>query len=193
MLINYFKPAFILLLILSLATGIVYPLLVTGIGQLLFSEQANGSLLKNEKAEVVGSALIGQNYTNPNYFWGRPSATAPYAYNASASSGSNLAPSNPILLDSVNKRIAALKELEPENTAPIPVDLITSSGSGLDPHISLAAAKYQISRIAKLRHKSTQSLTDLVIAHTQDRQFGLLGDPRVNVLELNIALDQLPN
>lgn len=185
------RPALVSLLLLTLLTGLAYPLVVTGIAQVLFSQQANGSLiLQNDQA--VGSELIGQNFTDPKYFWGRLSATGPVPYNASASSGSNLGPLNPALLDAVQARIKALKAADPENSAPIPVDLVTASGSGLDPHISPAAAAYQVQRVAKIRHLDATKVQDLVAKHTEGRQWFIFGEPRVNVLQLNLALDQLP-
>jgi K+-transporting ATPase ATPase C chain len=176
------------LLIFTVLTGLVYPLVVTGIALLVFPAQANGSLIVRN-GQTVGSALIGQQFTDPRYFWGRLSATAPVPYNAAASSGSNLGPANPALLDEVKARIALLKVADPANTQPIPVDLVTSSGSGLDPDISVAAALYQIPRVARLRGLSETAVRTLVNQFTQGRQLGFLGEPRVNVLELNLALD----
>ncbi|MHB8086565.1 MAG: potassium-transporting ATPase subunit KdpC [Dehalococcoidia bacterium] len=172
-----------------LITGIIYPLLVTGIAQLVFNHQANGSLIVKD-GKNNGSELIGQPFSDPHYFWGRLSATSPFPYNASSSSGSNLGPSNPSLLDNVNERIKALKAVDPSNAALIPVDLVTSSGSGLDPHISLAAAEYQSARVARYRSMSDAAVKALVLKYTEGRQFGVLGEPRVNVLLLNLALDQ---
>ena len=186
--ISYFKPALILFTLLTLLTGVAYPLLVTGLSQLIFPQQANGSLIKDDTGNVVGSALIGQAFQGPGYFWGRPSATAPYPYNAGASGGSNLGPTNPALMDVVKARIDALQAADPDNKAAIPVDLITASASGLDPHISPAAADYQVSRIAKLRNIAPEKLRELVQAHTEGRQWGLFGEPRVNFLGLNLAL-----
>ncbi|WP_442497945.1 potassium-transporting ATPase subunit KdpC [Methylobacter sp. sgz302048] len=187
---NYLKPAVMLLLLLTLVTGVIYPALVMELAQLFFTEQANGSLIKDEQGQPIGSALIGQSFSDPKYFWGRPSATAPYAYNASASSGSNLGPTNPALADAVAARIQALRNVDPGNKAPVPVDLVTASGSGLDPHISLAAADYQIKRIAKVRKMDEARLRELVNAHLERRQWSVFGEPRVNVLKLNLALDQ---
>jgi K+-transporting ATPase ATPase C chain len=187
---NYLKPAALLLLLLTLVTGVIYPALVTALAQLFFTEQANGSLVKDEQGQPIGSALIGQPFSDPKYFWGRPSATAPYAYNAAASSGSNLGPTNPALTDAVAVRIQVLRKADPANRAPVPVDLVTASGSGLDPHISLAAADYQVKRIAKVRKMDEARLRELVNASTEGRQWSVFGEPRVNVLKLNLALDQ---
>ncbi|HMN29152.1 MAG TPA: potassium-transporting ATPase subunit KdpC, partial [Caldilineaceae bacterium] len=184
------RPALVTLLLLTLLTGLVYPLAVTGIAQALFPNQANGSLVI-QNGQTVGSALIGQNFTDPKYFWGRLSATAPMPYNAAASSGSNLGPLNPALTDAVQARIAALKAADPANTAPIPVDLVTAAASGLDPQISPAAAAYQVQRVAAARGLDEAVVRDLVARHTQGRQFGFLGEVRVNVLQLNLALDEL--
>jgi K+-transporting ATPase KdpC subunit len=177
------------IMIFTLITGVIYPLVVTGVSQLVFSRQANGSLI-TANGQTVGSALIGQQFDAPKYFWGRLSATGPFPYNAAASSGSNLGPSNPALLDAVQARITALKAADPTNTQPIPVDLVTASGSGLDPDISLAAALYQVPRVARLRGMSEAAVTTLVNQYTEGRQFGFLGEPRVNVLKLNLALDE---
>jgi K+-transporting ATPase ATPase C chain len=184
------RPAVILLFTFTLLAGLLYPLAVTGLAQLVFPRQANGSLIV-QNGQVVGSRLIGQPFDNPKYFWGRLSATSPYPYNAAASSGSNLGPTNPALLDEVKGRIAALKAADPTNTQPIPVDLVTSSGSGLDPDISLAAALYQLPRVARARGLSESSVRSLVDQYTQGRTFGFLGEARVNVLELNLALDKI--
>jgi len=181
------KPAFVMLLALTALTGVIYPLLVTGIAQGLFAKQANGSLIERD-GKPVGSALIGQPFSDPKYFWGRPSATGPVPYNAAASSGSNQGPLNPALEDAVKARIAALKAADPGQTAPIPVDLVTASASGLDPHISPAAAAWQAPRIARMRGLSIDSVRGLVEKHTEGRQFGVLGETRVNVLQLNLAL-----
>jgi K+-transporting ATPase ATPase C chain len=186
--ISQIKPALILLLLFTLITGVIYPLVVTAIAQVAFPSQANGSLIiKNGKA--VGSTLIGQQFDDPKYFWGRLSATAHPPYNAASSSGSNLGPTNPALMQEVQARIQALKKADPTNAAPIPVDLVTSSGSGLDPDISVAAALYQVHRVASARGLDEAAVTGLVNQYTQGRQFGFLGEPRVNVLELNLALD----
>jgi K+-transporting ATPase ATPase C chain len=178
------------ILIFTFITGVIYPLVVTGVAQLIFPHQANGSLI-NANGQTAGSMLIGQQFDSPKYFWGRLSATGPFPYNAAASSGSNLGPSNPALLDAVNARIAALKAADPTNTLPIPVDLVTASGSGLDPNISVAAAYYQVPRVARVRGMSEAAVTALVNQYTTGRQLGFLGEPRVNVLELNLALDGL--
>jgi K+-transporting ATPase ATPase C chain len=184
------RPALMALLIFTVLTGLLYPLVVTGIAQLVFPHQANGSLIV-VNGKTVGSSLIGQQFTDPKYFWGRLSATGPYPYNASASSGSNLGPTNPALLDEARARIAALKAADPTNSQPIPVDLVTSSGSGLDPDISVAAALYQIPRVARLRGLSQSAVRALVDKYTQGRTLGFLGEPRVNVLQLNLGLDGL--
>jgi K+-transporting ATPase ATPase C chain len=183
------RPALVSLLLLTLLTGLLYPLAVTGIAQALFPYQANGSLLV-QNGQVVGSELIGQNFTDPKYFWGRLSATGPVPYNAAASSGSNLGPLNEALFAATQARIDALKAADPENTAPIPVDLVTASGSGLDPHISPAAAEYQVHRVAVARGLDEAAVRDLVARYTEGRQFGFLGEPRVNVLQVNLALDE---
>jgi K+-transporting ATPase ATPase C chain len=187
---SHIKIALFLLIILTVVTGVLYPLAVTGMAQVLFSRQANGSLIV-QNGQPVGSTLIGQPFDDPKYFWGRPSATGPFPYNAAASSGSNLGPTNDVLLKAVQDRIAALKAADPENSAPVPVDLVTASGSGLDPHISPAAAEYQVHRVAKARGLDETKVRALVTAHTEGRQLGLLGEPRVNVLELNLGLDNL--
>ena len=184
------KPAFVMLLALTALTGIAYPLLVTGIAQGLFPDAANGSLIE-QNGKLAGSALIGQPFSDPKYFWGRPSATGPTPYNAAASSGSNQGPLNPALEDAMRARIAALKAADPSQTEPIPVDLVTASASGLDPHISPAAAAWQAPRIARLRGLSPDAVRGLVQQHTQGRQFRVLGEARVNVLQLNLALDAM--
>jgi K+-transporting ATPase ATPase C chain len=188
---NHLKPAIPMFVILSLITGAVYPALVTGLAQLLFPDQAEGSLIVDQSGKHIGSKLIGQPFSDPNYFWGRPSATGPFPYNAGASGGSNLGPTNPALPDAVKIRIEALKAADPGNNAPVPVDLITASGSGLDPHISPAAAEYQINRIVKARNIDPEKLRVLVTKHTEPRQWGFLGEPRVHVLTLNLDLDSL--
>ena len=185
------RPALIVFALLSLLTGFLYPLIVTGIGQAAFPNQANGSvILAGDRA--VGSSLLGQPFSGPQYFWSRPSATAPQPYNGAASSGSNQGPLNPALESAVKERIAALRAADPGNTAPVPIDLVTASGSGLDPDISPAAAEYQVARVARARHLPEQNVRDLVQRATVGRTFGILGEPRVNVLELNLSLDALP-
>ena len=184
------RPAIMAILIFTLITGIIYPLVVTGVAQLVFPGQANGSLIVHN-GQAVGSGLIGQQFDDPKYFWGRLSATGPFPYNAAASSGSNLGPNNPALLDAVKARIATLKAADPTNTQPIPVDLVTASGSGLDPNISVSAALYQVPRVARARGMSEAAVITLVNQYTEGRQFGFLGEPRVNVLELNLALDEI--
>jgi potassium-transporting ATPase KdpC subunit len=186
--IAHLRPALMSLLLLTLITGVAYPLLVTGLAQLVFPYQANGSLIVRD-GKVVGSALIGQLFDDPKYFWGRPSATRPYAYNAGSSSGSNLGPTNPAQITAVRGRVDALRAADPDNKAPVPVDLVTASGSGLDPHISPAAALYQVPRVARERKLPPDAVRALVEQHTEGRQLGFLGEPRVNVLALNLALD----
>ena len=185
---THLRPALVLLVVLTVLTGIVYPAVVTGIAQLLFPRQANGSLIVKD-GKVVGSELIGQPFDGPKYFWSRPSATSPFAYNAAASSGSNLSPTNPALIKSVQDRVDALRAADPDNKAPVPVDLVTASASGLDPHISPAAALYQVNRVARARAMQPDAVRALVDRYTEGRQFGFLGEPRVNVLTLNLALD----
>jgi len=182
------RPAIVLLALLSVVTGIAYPAVVTAIAQVIFPHQANGSLIVKD-GKVVGSALIGQPFDDPKYFWGRPSATSPFGYNAASSSGSNQSPTNPDLIKAVQARVDALRAADPGNTMPVPVDLVTASGSGLDPHISPAAALYQIQRVAKARGMDVAAIRQLVEQHIEGRTFGLLGEPRVNVLALNLALD----
>jgi K+-transporting ATPase ATPase C chain len=194
--IAQFRPALFMLLIFTVITGVIYPLVVTGIAQVLFPHQANGSLIVID-GKTYGSELIGQPFDDPKYFWGRLSATGSFPYNAfnaehlTGSSGSNYGPLNPALMEMVQARIDALKVADPENTASIPVDLVTASGSGLDPHISVAAALYQVNRVAQARGLSRVAVESLVDQHTRGRQFGFLGEPTVNVLELNLALDGL--
>jgi potassium-transporting ATPase KdpC subunit len=186
-----FRPAISIFLLLTVVTGVVYPLAVTGIAQLVFPEAAEGSLILID-GKPVGSALIGQSFSAPQYFWGRPSATAPYPNNAAASSGSNQGPLNPALLDAVKGRIAALESADPGNAKAIPLDLVTASGSGLDPHISPAAAQYQVERVARARKLQPEAARALVARSTEGRQWGIFGEPRVNVLKLNLALDSIP-
>jgi K+-transporting ATPase ATPase C chain len=185
---NLIRPALSLLVLLTAVTGVAYPLLVTGAAQLAFPTQAAGSLVVKD-GKPVGSSLIGQNFADPKYFWGRPSATAPMPYNGTGSSGSNLGPLNPALIDAVKGRVDALKSADPGNTALVPVDLVTASASGLDPHISMAAAEYQAKRVARMRGMALEAVRKLVERHTEGRMLGFLGEPRVNVLALNLALD----
>jgi K+-transporting ATPase ATPase C chain len=191
------RPALVSLLVLTLITGVVYPLVVTGIAQVAFPSQANGSLIV-ENGELRGSALIGQPFADPRYFWGRLSATGVHPYNAfngealAGSSGSNLGPLNPALTEAVQARIDALRAADPQATGPVPVDLVTASGSGLDPHISPAAAAFQVRRVAQARGLSEAQVRELLAQQTEGRDFGLFGEPRVNVLRLNLALDSLP-
>ena len=188
--IKELKPAFLMLLLLTLLTGGVYPLVVTGISQVAFPARANGSLIVRGD-QAVGSSLIGQPFSDPKYSWSRPSATSPYPYNAAASSGSNQGPTNPALTDAVTARIKALREADPANKGEVPVDLVTASASGLDPHISPAAAEYQINRVARVRNLDPSKVRALVAENTDGRQLGVLGEPGVNVLKLNLALDAL--
>jgi K+-transporting ATPase ATPase C chain len=182
------RPALLMLVLLTIVTGLAYPLCVTGLAQLLFPAQANGSLIMDHD-RPVGSALIGQAFEDPRYFWGRLSATTPASYNATASSGSNLGPLSDALLDAAKARRDALRAADPTNLAPIPVDLVTASASGLDPHISPPAAHYQAPRVARVRGMPLAQVRTLIEQHTEGRTFGVLGEPRVNVLALNRALD----
>jgi len=182
--------ALALLGVMVVLTGVIYPLFITAVAQVVFSHQANGSLIESE-GKYTGSELIGQQFDRVGYFWGRPSATQPAPYNAAASSGSNYGPSNEQLISDIRKRVEALKKADPENGLPIPVDLVTYSGSGLDPHISQAAALYQVPRVARERNMSEEKLREVVDSLTEGRQFGFLGEPRVNVLNLNLALDEI--
>ena len=182
------STAAILFILLTIVTGVVYPGIVTGVAQLAMRDAANGSLIMRD-GKAVGSTLIGQPFSDPKYFWSRPSATGPQPYNGMSSSGSNLGPTNPALVDAVKERIAALKEADPDNKAPVPQDLVTASASGLDPHISPAAADYQVRRVARVRGLDESKVRALVAAYTEPRQFGVLGEARVNVLQLNVALD----
>lgn len=184
------RPALVSLLLFSVITGFAYPLAVTGFAQMFFPRQANGSLLMKD-GRPAGSALIGQHFEDPRYFWGRPSATAPFPYNAAASAGSNLGQGNPALRDRMQARLTALRATDPENKQPVPTDLVTASGSGLDPHISPAAADYQAERVARARGLDAARVRALVADHAEGRTFGILGEPRVNVLELNLALEEL--
>ncbi len=183
------RRAVTMLAVMTLVTGLIYPLAVTGIGAALFPQKAKGSLIQRD-GKVVGSALVGQPFSDPRYFWGRPSATATHPYNAAISSGSNQGPLNPALAEAVAGRVKALRDADPGNTAPVPIDLVTASASGLDPHITPAAADYQAGRVARLRNLDPQQVKDLVAQATDGRQLGFLGEPRVNVLELNLALDR---
>jgi len=183
-----FRPAFLLLLLLSAVTGVAYPLAVTSLARALFPAQAAGSLIMRD-GSPVGSSLIGQQFDDPRYFWGRPSATAPFPYNAGASSGSNLGPLNPALETAIAARVAALRQAGGGDPRPIPVDLVTASGSGLDPHVSPAAAAWQVGRVARARRLSTAAVEAVVKRYTEGRQLGFLGEPRVNVLAVNLALD----
>jgi K+-transporting ATPase ATPase C chain len=187
--VNIWRPLAVVFVTLTLLTGIVYPLAVTAIGQLLFPHEASGSLLAT-RGTVIGSSLIAQPFSDPKHFWGRVSATSPMPNNAAGSTASNLGPTNPALLDSVKARIADLKAADPDNALPIPVDLVTASGSGLDPHISPAAAFYQVDRVARARHIAPEVLRALVQERIEGPQWGILGEPRVNVLLLNLALDR---
>jgi K+-transporting ATPase ATPase C chain len=185
------RPVLMVFLLLTVATGIIYPLLVTGVAQLAFPERANGSLIRREGG-YAGSELIGQPFDDPKYFWGRLSATADFPYNSASSSGSNLGPSNPALVEAVKARVEALQKADPGNKSSIPIDLVTSSGSGLDPHITAAAALYQAPRVARARGLSEDQIRRLLDQFSEGRQWDFLGEPRVNVLKLNLALDHLP-
>ncbi|HEY4294703.1 potassium-transporting ATPase subunit KdpC [Luteibacter sp.] len=185
---KFIRQCAVLFVAMTVVTGIVYPLAATGLAQVLFPARANGSLIQKD-GRTVGSSLIGQAFSEPKYFWGRPSATSPNPDNGASSSGSNQGPTNPALTDAVKQRIDALRQADPSNTAPVPVDLVTASGSGLDPDISPAAAAYQVSRIARERRMDPARVRELIAASTTGRQFGVLGEPRVNVLALNLALD----
>lgn len=186
------RPTVIFLLLSSLLFGVVYPAAVTPVLQLLFPKQAQGGLIADKEGKIIGAELIGQHFSKPQYFWGRLSATAPFPYNAAASGGSNLSNANPALLAAAEARIKALAAHDPANQAPIPVDLVTASGSGLDPHISVAAANYQARRVARARRMKEADVNAMIANHTEGRQFGVLGEPRVNVLMLNLALDGKP-
>lgn len=184
------RPAVSLFVLLSLVTGILYPLLVTGVARIAFPAAAGGSLISRD-GKPIGSALIGQNFTDAKYFWGRPSATAPMPYNAAASSGSNLGPLNPALVAAVRRRVEKLRAADPDNRRPLPIDLVTASASGLDPHISPAAAEYQAERVARARHLEIRTVRQLIAASTEGRDLGVFGEARVHVLRLNLALDAL--
>jgi K+-transporting ATPase ATPase C chain len=188
--LSLLRQTAVLLVLLAVLTGLIYPLAVTGVAWILFPRQAQGSLIV-ANGKVLGSALIGQPFEGPQYFWGRPSATRPFPYNAAASGGSNLGPSNPTLLQAVQARLEALHAADPGNTSAVPVDLVTASASGLDPDISVAAARYQAGRVAAARNLPLEQVFQLINAHTEGPQFGFLGEPRVNVLELNLVLDGL--
>ena len=181
------RPAVSLFVLLTVVTGVIYPLAVTGVAKVAFPEQAAGSLIV-ENGKTVGSSLIGQNFSDPKFFWGRPSATSPMAYNGQGSGGSNLGPLNPALTDAVKGRVEALRAADPDNKAPVPVDLVTTSASGLDPEISVAAADYQVARIARLRHLSPEVVQGIVERHIHGRLLGIFGEPRVNVLDMNLEL-----
>src|SRR3989449_3286113 len=187
--LTHVRAAIVSLVLFTVVTGVVYPTLVTVIAQLVFPHQANGSLIV-KGGKPVGSTLIGQPFDDPRYFWGRPSATSPFGYNAGASGASNLSPTNADLIKAVQGRVEALRAADPGNTTPVPVDLVTASGSGLDPHISPAAALYQVRRVAKARKMDAGAVQQLVEQHTEGRTFGVLGERRVNVLALNLALDR---
>jgi len=186
--LSHLRTAVLILLALSVLTGLVYPVVVTGVAAIVFPHRSTGSLIERD-GMVVGSELIGQPFSDPRYFWGRPSATAPFPYNAASSSGSNLGPSNPALHEAVKARVEALRAADPGNRAPVPVDLVTASGSGLDPHISPAAAEYQVARVARARGVAEETVRAAVVRCTEPRQLGVLGEPRVNVLRLNLELD----
>ena len=187
---NLLRPAISLFVLLSIVTGVFYPLLVTGVARLAFPAAASGSLIVRE-GKPIGSELIGQNFTEPKYFWGRPSATAPQPYNAAASSGSNLGPLNPALAAAVKTRIDELRAADPGNPRPVPIDLVTASASGLDPHISPAAADYQAERVARSRQLDPQTVRQLIAQHSEGPDLGVFGEPRVHVLRLNLALDAI--
>jgi K+-transporting ATPase ATPase C chain len=186
--LSHLKQSFVMLVMLTLLTGAAYPLVITGLAQLTMPGAANGSLIVRGGTRV-GSSLIGQPFSDPKHFWSRPSATSPYPYNASSSSGSNLGPTNSALADAVAARIKALRDADPSNKAPVPADLVTASASGLDPHISPAAAEYQVARVARARGMDPAKVHEMVARATEGRQLGLFGEPVVNVLQLNIALD----
>jgi potassium-transporting ATPase KdpC subunit len=184
------RPAVSLLVLMTLLVGIVYPLVITGAAKAAFPRQAAGSLIYQD-GKLIGSTLIGQSFSDPKYFWGRPSATTPQPYNGLASSGSNLGPLNPALIDAVKANAKALHDADPDNQRPVPVDLVTASASGLDPEVSLAAAEYQAARVARARHLELAQVEALIKSHTRERLWGFIGERRINVLELNLALDRL--
>jgi potassium-transporting ATPase KdpC subunit len=186
---RYLRPALSLLLGMTVITGMIYPLIITGASRVAFASKAEGSLLRR-KGMLIGSELIGQNFTDPKYFWGRPSATSPQPYNATSSGGSNLGPLNPALIDKVRSNAKALRDADPANTAEIPVELVTASTSGLDPDISPAAANYQVARVARARQIPVAAVRSMLAAHQQEALLGVFGEARINVLELNLALDQ---
>jgi len=190
MFLKSLRTSIITIVLFTVLTGFIYPLLVTGIAQILFPGKANGSMLMKD-GKLIGSQLIGQAFSSPKYFWSRPSATSPYAYDAGASTGSNYGPLNPALLDATAKRVKELRDADPQNTELVPVDLVTASGSGLDPHITVAAAVYQVPRVARSRHVHEGTVKSLVDQYTEGRALGILGEPRVNVLKLNVALDEM--
>jgi potassium-transporting ATPase KdpC subunit len=183
------RPAILVFIVLTIITGVVYPVVVTGIAQLFFHNKANGSLIYRN-GRPIGSSLIGQPFDDPKYFWGRPSVTSPVPYNSSSSSGSNLGPSSPALVDAAKTRIKSLRAVDPGNTNSIPIDLVTSSASGLDPHLSLAGIYYQIPRVARTRGLPQDAIKIIILEHTSGRLLGLIGEPVVNILELNLALDE---
>jgi len=191
MFVRLIRPAVSLLVLMTILLGIVYPLVITGVAKVAFPRQADGSLIYTD-GKLIGSTLIGQSFSDPKYFWGRPSATSPQPYNGLASSGSNLGPLNPALLDAVKANVKALHDADPDNRRPIPVDLVTASASGLDPDISPAAAHYQAARVARARNLALAPVETLIKTHERGRLFGLIGERRINVLELNLALDRLP-
>ena len=184
------RPAIVLLLAMTVVTGVLYPLAITGVANVAFADAAGGSLIEID-GKPVASRLIGQSFTDPKYFWSRPSATAPSAYNAAASSGSNQGPLNPALTDAVKSRVEAMRAAHPDQAGRVPVDLVTASASGLDPHVSVAGAQYQIERVARVRGLPVEKVRELVAAHSEGRAVGLFGEPRVNVVELNLALDAM--
>lgn len=190
MFVRLIRPAVSLLVLMTILLGIVYPLVITGVAKVAFPRQAEGSLIYKD-GKLIGSTLIGQSFSDPKYFWGRPSATSPQPYNGLASSGSNLGPLNPALLDAVKANVKALHDADPDNRRPIPVDLVTASASGLDPDISPAAAHYQAARVARARNLALAPVETLIKTHERGRLFGLIGERRINVLELNLALDQM--